>query len=936
MMSRMPEHGDLPRVLMDMEPFSEWPRSRRPQEVVWIIPAREDPPTQTGSTGSPALDESDVSNRESRHSSPEGSRSASPAHSVGSAAVSVTQDLAMSSSARGSGSETGSMSGNPSDVEDEQNSNAGQASDIEHDSNNEPAGHSGDEERSGGDEGGHSPGRNPPANNPEGAGRQETEDSSSDSGDESSDGDGGNPEGAQHQEEVYSRILTALHKTAKIMCTGYVKASCEIQPIVNAAVQEVIQPNRIYIRSTSEHLSEWGSALHDMLNVDGASAKEREAAGRAARLAGLKCVRSLLADGQVLNAAEEQDVEKKLHDTIQSALRVANNRADKTLKKVNKRVPKIIRKYVPPGQAGTFLAAVTRSMGEHYLSVHGMVMSQVVIPFHVARGTYFTSSNMFRAVNNVVPGISAAAAGLRTAVSALPAPPAPTVEPSSSAPPSKELLATPANTTPAGRPNKQGPGEAGTSGQSGDRSSGQKPSGVAPLMKQARKDFKTKEQKIQTGGTPGSKRSGSGKKLDSAAINKTWDGFEREDAQNTARRVLNMTSQPGSSVLSTSDHELSVEFLSARDAPRKRKADSSSDDEGRPAAESSRRKKKKKKKTQVDSPDMFDSDYQEESSFSRPKPSSSTKPAVSSKPEKSSKPPDDDSGLGSSMGTSSKSKKAKKPKGSGKPDPLDDELQKRKERLEKATRDQRACQALLVENRPLQYALELETLRTYRSKGLITARQAGCENFDDHSNYVKYVLENNKQSYVCRSSHLYTVDEFFQRLRYKISKSTGAEKKRWEEVCSSSQTTLSKKLPGCKGRASDSYLAKYVIRVLRSSDGVALDASHLEFGGEHNLGLHGLVSHLSTARITRNKKKHFPDWWGDGHIEHGFCPFCSYVSGTHKAISNHIRGHLRLAMFCGWCYYVSLSTEDMLKHGKEHEIIRTRAIIPEDAKRQKR
>ena len=169
-----------------------------------------------------------------------------------------------------------------------------------------------------------------------------------------------------------------------------------------------------------------------------------------------------------------------------------------------------------------------------------------------------------------------------------------------------------------------------------------------------------------------------------------------------------------------------------------------------------------------------------------------------------------------------------------------------------------------------------------------------------------------------------------------MSNANDAEKARLEEVYSSSQTTLAKKLPGCKGRASDSYLAKYVIRVLQASDGTVLDASHLEFGGEHNLGLHGLVSQISTARVTRNKKKHFFDSWGDGHIEHGFCPLCSYASGTHKAISNHIRVHLRLAMYCGWCYYVSLSTEDMLKHGKEHKIIRTRPINPEDAKRQKK
>ena len=118
--------------------------------------------------------------------------------------------------------------------------------------------------------------------------------SSSDSYDESSDDDGGASEAAQHLEEVYRRILQALHKTVKMMCTGYVKAVSEIQPIVHAAVQEAIQPNKIYIQSTTGHLSEWGQALHDMLNSSGANAEEREEFSRAARLAGLKCVRSLI------------------------------------------------------------------------------------------------------------------------------------------------------------------------------------------------------------------------------------------------------------------------------------------------------------------------------------------------------------------------------------------------------------------------------------------------------------------------------------------------------------------------------------------------------------------------------------------------------------------------------------------------------------------
>ena len=275
-----------------------------------------------------------------------------------------------------------------------------------------------------------------------------------------------------------------------------------------------------------------------------------------------------------------------LHDTIQAALRAANNRADKTVIKIIKRVPGIVRRYVPNDQAGTFITSVFQSMGQHYLSVHGMVMSQVVVPFHIARGTYNTSGNMFRAVNHVVPGLSAAAANYRAAPPALSA--GPGQSSTSQIQISEETREVPLQDTPTGRPGKQGRSEMSTPIKS---VSNKQSSGKAPLMAQSLRDFKSKESKIQTGGTPGSKR-GSGKKeakLDSAEIAKAWDGFEREDvAHDAARRVLHMNPTTGGKALSLSDHEdHSIEILTERDAPsrdeassrvnRKRKEETSSD-----------------------------------------------------------------------------------------------------------------------------------------------------------------------------------------------------------------------------------------------------------------------------------------------------------------------------------------------------------------------
>ena len=758
-------------MIIDMEPFKRWPKSKRPKEAPpSIIPPREtkQKPKTAGSTGSPAHHEdvSGDSECDSGHSSPASSRSMSPARSTGS----VARDLLVSSSSE-SGSETPAMSTALSSDEDQA-------------SGNEAAGPSGNGRGSDNKDnqsedaecwtGGRGEGNN-----------RESEDSSSDSDDDTSDDGRSTSEAAQHLEEVYMRILKALHKTARIMCTGYERVTGDVQGIVQRAVQEVTQPNKTFIRVTTAHLSQWGQALHNMLNSEGASAEEWEKANREARLAGLKCVRSLLAEGEVFNKAEEQNTDEKLHDTIQAALRAANNRADKTLIKITKRVPGIVRRYILNDQAGIFITSVYQSMGQHYLSVHGMVMSQVVVPFHIARGTYNTSGNMFRVVNHVIPGLSAAAANYQAAPPAISA--GPGQSSTSQMQISEESRDVPLQDTPTGRPGKEGHGEMNTPNKS---VSNKRSSSKALLMAQSVRDFKSKENKIQTGGTPGSKRS-SGKKeakLDSAEIAKTWKDFERDDAHEAARRVLHMNPSPSGKALSISDHEdHSIEILTERDAPnrdetsghanRKRKEETSSDeDETRPAGSSRR---KKRKKHSVDEPDMFDSDFKGKLSFSK---KSTAKPvsadrSTGANSSKASKRPDDDSGLGSSFSEPKKSKdkdkKSRKTKSTGGSDPLEEELWVRREQQEKTDRDNRATLSLLVKYRPLQYGLEEEMMKTYRGQH-VAPGQAKCENTDDHSGYITYVLHHNKQSYICQSFHLFTVEAYFRRLKYK------AEQAEWQ------------------------------------------------------------------------------------------------------------------------------------------------------------
>ena len=53
----------------------------------------------------------------------------------------------------------------------------------------------------------------------------------------------------------------------------------------------------------------------------------------------------------------------------------------------------------------------------------------------------------------------------------------------------------------------------------------------------------------------------------------------------------------------------------------------------------------------------------------------------------------------------------------------------------------------------------------------------------------------------------------------------------------------------------------------------------------------------------------------------GYCPMCSYATGNHPSINNHIRAHYHLLLECGysWCVYVEADCYKMYEHGiKKH------------------
>ena len=224
---------------------------------------------------------------------------------------------------------------------------------------------------------------------------------------------------------------------------------------------------------------------------------------------------------------------------------------------------------------------------------------------------------------------------------------------------------------------------------------------------------------------------------------------------------------------------------------------------------------------------------------------------------------------------------------------------------------EKLIQRLKGEARAVQYNLELAALVDYQNKFIPNLK--GPPNTDDHSKYLSQVRDIS-WSYPAKGN-LGTARQFFQELQ--------ACKNR--EMVEQGEAVLRDRgmlgIPQESGK-SGPIKARYIICVLRSIEGVIIDASDSDYGRDWNIGLYDIASAASTKKV----EKHGQMLW-KGHsvsdkVSYGYCPFCSYTSTNHRTLNNHTRIHLRLSLACGMpdCWFITHSAESMWKHAATHNL----------------
>ena len=224
---------------------------------------------------------------------------------------------------------------------------------------------------------------------------------------------------------------------------------------------------------------------------------------------------------------------------------------------------------------------------------------------------------------------------------------------------------------------------------------------------------------------------------------------------------------------------------------------------------------------------------------------------------------------------------------------------------------EKLVQHLKGEAQGVQYNLELSVLVDYRNKFIPNLR--GPPNTDDHSKYLSQVRDIS-WSYPAKGN-LWTARQYFQELQ------TCKD----QEMVEQGETVLWDRgmlgIPQESGK-SGPIKAQYVICVLRSAEGVIIDARDSDYGRDWNIGFYDIVSAASTKKVERHGQIVWKGRSVSGKVSYGHCPFCSYASTNHRTLNNHIRMHLRLSLACGMpdCWFITHSTESMWKHAATHQL----------------
>ena len=697
-------------------------------------------------------------------------------------------------------------------------------------------------------------------------------------------------------QEEYQGVMRGLRGIARIMSSGFVKASLAVQSVVNRSLSGVIRRDLCFIEGVSSTLMRWIRAFQPAIDSLDRPAATQIRLRSDARRDGMIVAQEIL-DPSGVGGVDDPSLDP-LHEIIVRAFAAARTPTERAIIEVHEQLAPLTEQYVPPGQERVFLSRAFNVICAYIQEVRSMVLGQAVLPTQIVPGVWGARW-----------GILAEAPLLAPQIGPVPTP-APAQETESTEPPEK---------VEAGIQSDPTPPAAATKPLATEVPSQQ----VQPKLLVAPLSTRSPAKSSKSKGTPGS----SSKQLFAQqSVRTLWNDPERAREDEAFERSQ-AQDRPGEIPVVLMDDE-NVDRILAGQRPTQLSSSS------HPTATAARPKMtpsstRTTSSAAVRSGSPVPQDRSGRASPTQPRPSDLTvpMPAPVQMPahwKRESTAPagsddvivvkDDDEPLASS---SSKSKGSAKKTRNYTPE-------------EEAARQELRNQ-LHSTCRQIRYSLEFDEFKKYR-RTIPNLRTS--VNTDDHTEYLReYVLKDQPQSYSC-VGNLLTVKAFQKRLRAECkdpAKVEKAEKALWDKA-----------LPGVPDESKEDsqwerLTARYVMQVLQNRKGTIIDSHHADWGRDNNIRLYDINSPLSMAKVEKSGTTRFQGQSLPAKVAHGYCPMCLYASENHRTLNNHVRLHYRMTMVCGYpgCWEVLHNASTMWAHAHTHGFSVAEPCAPRQSSKKK-
>ena len=184
----------------------------------------------------------------------------------------------------------------------------------------------------------------------------------------------------------YQGVMRGLRGVARIMSSGFEKASVAVQDVVNRSLSGVIRRDLRFIEGASSTLLRWIRAVQPAIDSLDRPPDVQLRYRNDAQRNGMEVAQEIL-DPHNMGGVSDPNLDP-LHEIIVRAFAAARAPTETAINEVHEQLAPLVEKHIPAGQERVFLSGAFNVICSYVQEVRSMVLGQAVLPTQIVPGVW--------------------------------------------------------------------------------------------------------------------------------------------------------------------------------------------------------------------------------------------------------------------------------------------------------------------------------------------------------------------------------------------------------------------------------------------------------------------------------------------------------------------------------------------------------------------